>query len=387
MFVWSITDCLLGAFPAGTVYTDQCPYPSPQWYQNSLAYTLANPGSSGQTYQPYNRVWVEITATHLTTYPTQLQGFLQLMHSYGIAVELLGDNQTWASSLTAAADAVSLCNAVAAFNAAAPSTAHMLDGVQFDLEPHVLPGWTSNTGAGKDPYNDLYENAMLAIFRGCSAVFDNQATTLSWTAATFYPRWASDMWTPILQERLLDYVTFMNYYVSESVFTNGWGGTGGVSLLLAACNNTLPAVFAAELSNPATTPTALTSETWWYNGTLPLENMLGNVADAYATAPGFMGLAVNEWVSYVYAQPTGPGLVPTCVSSGTSITVYPNGASVGSVGIYSSAWAFRGAMNVTGAGPHMVTATRSAAKYNVQLFDGPGLTYAGYDSVLYSITC
>ena len=377
MFVWGYGDCFLDTYGTPANYLNHCGYASKADQLNAFFYNLVNPHDS---LLPFNRAFVEFDPAYITGYPVQLQEFLAQAHANGIAIELLNGDQSLVTTTALAQNGAAIAQAVAAFNAAAPSNARF-DGMHWDIEPHVLSGWTSNTAAGKDSYNDLYEGNLLTILNATKIAFAGTGATVAWDAATFYPRFASDIMGPLLSQKLVDYLTIMNYYNTEALFVSGQGLTGGITQTLNYVSG-FPTVFAAECASVA--PAA---ETWWSQGYLPLENMFGNVGDSFATTKGFLGLATHEYDSYIRQQPYGPALVPTCTSSGTTATVTPNGVTVGSVGLYlASTGAYVTKVNVTGPGPYTITAPR-AGPFKANLWDGPNLSRLAVNSLAYVISC
>ena len=377
--MWGYDDCLLGTYPDPASFLNACGYASPQAQQNSFFYMLLNPH---EVYQRFNRIFMEIQPANLVTYAPQLQQLLAAAHANGFVVELLNDNTTYVTTTEAAADAMALCTAINTYNLNAPANAR-LDGMHWDLEPQTLAGWTSNTAGGNDPYNNLYESNMINIFTSCKATFaaNSFTTTVSWDASVFYPRFASDLMTPLINGQLLTYITIMDYYNTEAQFMNGVGLSGGVLQVFKQMKN-YPAIFVAD-----TTSTAPSSQTWWNNGSLPLENMFGDVGDTYATLGPFLGLGVHEFDSYIRLQPYGPELTPACSTSSRTITITPNGVYVGSIGVYNAnSGAYITYVNVAGPGPYVVTAT-AAGPYTTNLWDGPNLSRLNLDSLVYVVSC
>jgi hypothetical protein len=378
VFVWGWGDCLVGAYTDPGEYLNYCGHVDVASKRASFFYMLRNPHD---LYQPFDRIYLEMDPARLTTFPTQVQSLVAAAHAEGIAVELLNANQQFAATAAQATQAVQVCAGLKSFNDAAPANARF-DGMHWDLEPHTLPGWTSNTAAGSDPYNDLYQNNMLSILSGCKNLFAGTGITQAWDVSVFYPRFATDIMTPLLNQRLVDYLAVMNYYNSEALFLSGQGGTGGVVNVLRQLRGQVQTVFIAHAGSdgPAT-------GTWWYQGVLPMENMLGNVGDAYATHGNFTGFAVHDFDAHASLQPYGPPLVPTCTVSGTALTISPNGVSVASVGVYNANTnAYITHTGVTGAGPYRITAPRNGP-YSVNLWDGPNLSRAALDSLVYKVDC
>jgi hypothetical protein len=382
MFVWGASyyaDCLLGTYTDPAEYLDVCGYPDVPSKRASFFYMLRNPHD---LYQPFNRIYLEVDPARLTTAAAPLlQDFVTAAHAQGIAVELLNANQSLVTTAALAQAGVQVCAAVREYNAAAPPAAR-LDGVHWDLEPHTLAGWTSNRANGSDPYNDLFQTNLLAIFAGCKAALNGTNTTQAWDMAVFYPRFATDIMTPLLNQRLVDYVAVMNYYNSEALFLNGQSGTGGVVNVLQQLRGQMPAVFIAHAGSDGPA-----SGTWWYQGVLPMENMLGNVGDAYATHPSVWGLAVHDFDAHIRLEPYGPPLAPTCSHNGTVLTINPNGVTVASLGVYRGAsrtYVTHG--NTAGPGPYTVATTRTPP-FSVNLWDGPNLSRASINSLVYIATC
>ena len=394
-YSWGAANCLLGVTPAGAAtYAAGCPYDTAADHQAAFFYRLRQPL---RTYPPFNRVYLEIAATLLTENATAVRSLLASAHAQGVAVELLAGDDAWMASAAATATPIALCTAVATFNGARTTADEWLDGVHLDLEPQALAGWRANTSRGSDPYNDAYEANLLTILRGCRAALNSTGTTLAWDVAPYLVRWASDLWPPVLAERLVDYVAFMNYYTSLDAFVNGVNGTGGVRPLLASlAGSGIQGVFVADASDPTLAPPA---DSFWAVGAQPLESMLAATTALYdnggVASPGFAGTGIHPLGDYIYLQPTGPPLAPACTSTGRAITLLPGGLPVASAAVYNAkSWAYFGYANVQASVPPStgalnLTASKSATSggYLLEIYDGPDLTRAAVDSIIYDVTC
>ena len=384
IYVWGYGNCLIGTYATNASFLDNCGYPYAQAQRDSFFYVLRNPQ---RTYQPFNRIYFEVDATILSGYPALVQSFLAQASANGIAVELLVADNTFVTSTAGVQNGVQVCQAVATFNANAPANAEF-DGVHFDLEPHTLSGWTSSTTAlnGTDKYNDYYEANLVSVFRGCRSALAGTGISLSWDANVIYPKFATDVMTPLFNERLLDYITMMNYYNTEAKFVNGSGQTGGVGPILQQLKGIIPAVFAAE-----TQSAVAASISWSSNGSLPLENMFGNVGNAYASAAGFLGTVVHDYDAYIFMNSVGAPVTPACTLAGQvlTITTPPSIGALRSVAVYlTSNYAYVTNVNLSGPGPYTVTLpAKSTGPFSVNTWDGPNLTRAALDSLSYHVDC
>jgi hypothetical protein len=382
MYSWGKADCLLGV---GT----NCPYATVADQQAAFFYRLQYPL---RAYPAFNRVYLQMDGGLLTTASAQVQSLLAAAHARGIAVELLGGESAWMSTAAGPATPIAICNAVKVFNVQAPANARW-DGIHWDLEPHTMPGWTTNTTGGTDPYNDAYEANLVNILRGCRAALAGTNITLAWDAATFYPRWATDVWGPVVAERLVDYVAFMAYAELRASVNDG---KDVVPPLLAQLGGLGGAVIAADVSEPSLAPA---SDSFWAVGALPLENLLGSIGRTYGNLSstgngtpthGFLGVAVHSLGNYVSLQPTGPPLAPRCTFKGRTIQLATNGVAVASVAIYNAqTWAYISAVTtLSRAANYTLTAARLVATgYVLELYDGANLTRAAVDSLIFDVSC
>ena len=64
----------------------------------------------------------------------------------------------------------------------------------------------------------------------------------------------------------------------------------------------MPVAFALETISP---PWAPASASFWTNGTLAAENVLGDVGNMYANKQGFLGLVTHHYGSYFSLPPAG----------------------------------------------------------------------------------
>jgi len=333
MYYWGDHRCLIGIHPPGTTYYSACYQSNLTEVQERFFFTVRNPH---RRYAPYNHVYLEMDLSMLTGYAVPaLQSFLQSAHERGIAIEVLIANASWVLGSAETAYPISVCEAVRDFNADAPADARV-DGVHLDIEPHTLPNFNGNRAAGNDPYNDEYENNLLAIMRACTGLLADTGATRSWAAAMFYERWATDLWGPLVDERLVDYVTMMNYVASEAIFVNGTGVSGGVNRILASLQGTdIRAVFAADCSDPEYTDP---SESYWDDGSDPLESLFSSVGTAFQNHPNYWGVATNSYSYYVLLQPVGPPVVPICTKlAGRNIEVNAPAASPSAASVYTTA--------------------------------------------------
>lgn len=224
---------------------------------------------------------------------TALHSFLKNAHNQGIAVEYLTGDSNWV--ITGNENkATARCEKMIAFNAETSDSKERYDGMHLDIEPYLAPGWTSNTGAGTDSYNDETEKNYLNILSSCKTVLKNsgQNTTLSADIPTWFAQ-ASDIWNVITSASSpLNYITVMNYFDTDATFLYGYGGaniSGGVGPNLKA-NVNIPMVFASETSqqDPA-------SITFFEEGFGAMENVLNQAKQTFGSNQNFAGVAIHHY--------------------------------------------------------------------------------------------
>eukprot|EP01137_Pigoraptor_chileana_P012839 Opistho-2@65642 len=264
-----------------------------------------------------NRFYFEFGRANLQTDAVNIRAFLRRAHALGIAVEYLDGNPIWLIPANNQIP-VDICSEVAKFNAGGKGPEEWIDGIHFDIEPHVNRGqglWRGfNTAAGKDQYNDALESAYVSIMKNCRAVLNAAGgrITLAADVGDDYAQQVTDLWQPLMANRYLDYIGIMNYYDTLDRFLFGVKGIGGMYNVLA--RSPVPVVFGAETIQPGSAPDA---NSFWQEGYLSLEWVLAQ-ATAQANNPLFAGVAVHHFASasIMQAGTLPAGMNPALMGSG-----------------------------------------------------------------------
>ena len=295
IYLWGMGDCMLNQV-AASAYPSKCSGAANYLaYQDQVLGSLTDPFGR---YAPFNRIYFDVDPNLLTSAAATTRAFLAKASAQGIAVELLAGDSSWVSTPAAVATPVGICQQLAAFNKGSASAAQRFAGIHLDVEPYTAAGWTTNSGAGTDPYNDATEANVLSMLRQCKTAFAGSGLTVAWDIPTWFSKLATDIFTPLVASpaTYIDYVSIMNYYGTQANWINGVGGVGGIPNNLGLLGNgKVPAVFAVETQDTSVVPS---SQSFWSQGALYLENCMGTAGFQFAATPGFLGTAVHHYGSY-----------------------------------------------------------------------------------------
>jgi len=294
MYLWGLGSCLFNQV-SSSQYASRCSGQSSYTaYQDWLLNQLRNPAGR---YAPYNHMYLDISPNLLTSQTAMVRAFLKKAAAVGITTELLTGDANWVTSSSAAQTPINICKQVATFNRGAASAAERFYGIHLDIEPYLTAGWESNNGAGRDPWNDAYENTLINILRTCKNEGASSNMIVSWAIPTWFSALAHDLFDPLLQSPFVDYVVVMNYYSNQNLWINGPGGNvGGIVNNLNRLQGKVPAVFAAETQDTSVVPS---SESFWAGGRLKMENMFGVAGFQFKSHAGFKGTATHFLNSYL----------------------------------------------------------------------------------------
>jgi hypothetical protein len=221
-------------------------------------------------------------------HPTQanqvkLKSFLRRAHACHLRVDYLCGEATYATPLHAKAGLDQL-QSVLQFNRQVPATSRF-DGIQYDVEPYSLPQW---------PRPSLLAGFM-DFYSQCRAEIGRSGQALSLGAAI--PRWFDtpqlhDLYKSILNRvdyvAVMDYVNNPQHFVSDGYNTVRYAGEIGKAAWLGA-----------EVSELPTEKTA----TFFALGNAKLEEAFTAAETAYKDSPGFAGVAIEWYDTYVDLKP------------------------------------------------------------------------------------
>jgi hypothetical protein len=249
----------------------------------------------------------------------KLRAFNKRAHAQGVAVEYLDGQAIWLASDTNAAWPKQVCRDVVAFNMTTTDVTERLDGVHYDIEPHVVQGgpyagvwWQNKLPNG---YNADWTQRWKDIMNSCRATFDTYAAqtghqlTLSVDLGADYAYYNK----PVLNffngaNTPVDYITLMNYYdnrpnqTGQPSFFYGWNDgfatTGGVVQNLGFWTN-VPVLFGME-----TGPTGIAADymSFYQEGHTAMYSVVDTLTNNYS-GPGMLGVAFHPWGSFKDLQP------------------------------------------------------------------------------------
>ena len=377
MWVWDLDECMFNMFSASS-FLANCGYNNFTTYASVVYNMLQKPWSGA--YTGFTRLFVDFGLSTLLANEASIRQGLRVAHNNGVAIELLVSGSAWVKTTAGVNTAISTCQQVAWFNGNATDPRDVLDGVHYDIEPNTLgSGWTSNSAGGTDKYNNLWESNLIALFRGCMAVFAGTPTTVAWDVSDDYSYYVTDLWTPLVQDPYVSYVCIMDYHNTLAEMVNGTGGIGGVSNVLRSLNGAVPALFGAETSGPSLAPV---DTSFWQNGTVVLEATLATLDTMYRTTPGYLGTAIHYSETFGVLPPNGFGtsgnVITACNTNAAILFGVANDTIYVSMKVYRATTnTFLKAFDVTNyiPGPwQMSIAQAGAGPYRIELYDGAGGT-------------
>jgi hypothetical protein len=254
----------------------------------------------GDAVRRITHVYTDVGTAALTdaALRSNLRAFVKRAHDLGIQVEFLDGDANWLTSDANRQVPIDRCRSVVDFNAGgAPN--ERLDGVHYDIEPHQLgASWRTNTGAGRDNYNDLYENNLIHILRSCHAM----GLRVTNDTGTDYAYYVHDLWDAYMAGGVLDYISIMNYYNTRQEWMSGSAGVGGVTQNLALDRGGLPMTFGAEVQSVP----AVADISFYAKGYRCMYQAFDDSERATASDPRYAGVAVHYYTPFS-TMPQGAG--------------------------------------------------------------------------------
>ena len=259
------------------------------------------------------------------------------------------------------------------------------------MEPHTLgAAWFTNTGAGEDKYNDAWEANLISIFSGCRALVNPVGATVAWDVPDDYYYYVTDLWTALLADPYVDYVSVMAYHNSLDELEHGVDGVGGVANVLVALQGTVRARFGIELQNPTVAPN-ISAISFWTAGLAAAHADFQAVIAAHKGDPSFAGVAFHTAETFWVLPPDGggDGTVSLCTFRGPVLNVYSNSTSAVSMVVRSTVTGAQvGVYDVSGyvPGPFSIVQP-TVGPFRIGLFDAAGGVSASPTSTVGLATC
>lgn len=210
-----------------------------------------------------------------------VQTFLTLAHGYGLTVEFLCGDASWARAAFHN-DALAFLRAVLTYNRAVPREARF-DGFQYDVEPYSLKEW---------PSLDLRRDFVRLFDRARQEVNADARTSGKLTLGAATPAWFDRIEFDYLDRLLLDrldYLALMDYVNrAESLIERAQNEIAYASKIGKRV------VIGVETQKLKDEPVA----TFFGKGNAAMESALSAAARAYKNECGFGGFAIHYLDSY-----------------------------------------------------------------------------------------
>ncbi len=202
----------------------------------------------GNSDRAINRVFFQIPLENLDVSQTKIISLIKNLHLESIKIDLLaeGNNGSWLYDDNASQTPKDYCDKVVVFNNSVGSN-EKLDGIHFDIEPHIVEGdslWRNRGDEREnysDPYNDDMQYRYIKILEHCKEQFSLQnegKPSITIDLGDDYYHYVPDLWKPITENNLVDYIAVMNYYDNNTDYYQGKAVEdtliGGVSKNIAA---------------------------------------------------------------------------------------------------------------------------------------------------------
>ena len=216
---------------------------------------------------------------------TNLRNFLSDAHSHGLKVLFLDGDPNWVTSSANRVYAENLVESVLSFNTAG-SADQRFDGIQYDIEPYGLVGWSSNESTYWSTFMTLLTNCQSKI----STYNANNSPAIYFEEAI--PRWYDSDADPITSsdqiQSIIDSVAIMDYVNDSTSIING--ASGEISY---GDSHGKKVVIGVETQNitPATS-------TFYGLGNYAMEIQLATVNNTFSSHSSYQGIAIHQYNSY-----------------------------------------------------------------------------------------
>jgi hypothetical protein len=240
------------------------------------------------------------TGVVLPQYPKEFSALIEQAHANGIQVYALDGDSSWALTANHSI-ALNRIQEVFDFNKAYPNTT--FDGIQHDIEPYLLPEWTTDQNGTANQFLQLLQESQDKI--------KNSGTGIQFTVCI--PFWYDEANPPLtvtyngiskpLDYHILDIadsVVVMDYRDSAGNTTANQDGQidHGKQEVAYAASIGKKAIIGAETMRPDGNgiPDYVT---YFDNGKAYMNAELQKVTDSFGSSPGFGGIAIHHYDSYV----------------------------------------------------------------------------------------
>jgi hypothetical protein len=226
------------------------------------------------------RLSVPWAADQGTAFATSLSQSVDALHAQGSEVAALGGDAGWVADPALAVQWMTAAHAVAAF-----------DSVQLDVEPWTSPDWPTDTAA-------------IAQFVTMVAAAQSAAHSMGMQLGVDLPWWLADK--PYAASTILDALLPHLDSVSIVAFADHASGDDGIISLSSpaaqqAAAAGVPFTIGVETDTPAVAGGS--QYTFYDEGSAELEAAADTVRIAYSATPGYQGVVVEHYLSWLSLKP------------------------------------------------------------------------------------
>ena len=240
----------------------------------------------------------------LPAYSGELKDFIDSANAIGMQVELLAGDPSWA--LTSAHwIGLDFVRQVVTFTASITG-GNIPSGVHLDVEPYLLPGWTSDPSGIAAQYLDLLVQARQELANSGMGLTLTVDIPFWFDTVTVTHNNAMKTLNRHVQD-VVDRITIMDY----RDFAHGDDGI---------VHHALNEIGYAEVISKGVTIGVETNDvepekvTFFEEGETVMESELALVAQQYQTSPAFNGFAIHDFLGYVALAPIKLNYLPLVLS-------------------------------------------------------------------------
>ncbi|MEW6536844.1 MAG: PKD domain-containing protein [Candidatus Auribacterota bacterium] len=284
LFVWRQTINIINSIDARNEFFSfiEAPHGNPQARINTLYMALYTVAFNGDA-------------------QSAVRSFISDAHSRGVKVYFLSGDPAWAL-LYYRPYAANHLNNVFQYNLTASSD-ERIDGILFDVEPHILSGWP-NDAIWHEYINNMEYYQSLVQAHNASA---NDSLTFGGVITFWYDEhiYLSRPVNQYIQD-ITDFIAILNYRTNDSAlsvcdneisYADSIGKTGSVHTILETMN-----LFDADPYNLVT---------FWNIGNDQLELMINSLDTLYAATPSYAGAGIHYYETDATTEESYRQLRPT----------------------------------------------------------------------------
>ena len=221
---------------------------------------------------------------------TNLRNFISEAHGKGFKVIFLDGDPNWVTSSANRVTAETVMDTMLNFNKNG-TTNQRFDGVQYDVEPYVAPGWSTNSV--------VYWATFTTLLSNCQAKVNTY--NLSYSPAIYFevaiPRWydtdaltvtSSDQCQDITDSvAIMDYVDDTTRLVNDAIGEINYADAHGKKVVVGVETQNI---------SPGTS-------TFYQEGNSTMESRLGVAQNSFISHASFQGFAIHHYNTYKALNP------------------------------------------------------------------------------------